>query len=171
MQTFLPSPDFDESASILDPKRLNNQINECTILLRAIREPEGPWGNHVVTRMWRGHEGALKHYRNACLCAYIRRTGKSPDFPMNFKLLFGHLDSRHGDWTLPKFFTSMPEWLGMDKLHSHHRAKLLAKDPEYYGQFGWQEEPNPSSWYPLKWGKEYQHEQRQRARLLKSSTS
>jgi len=34
-----------------------------------------------------------------------------------------------------------PDWLGRADFHAAHRAVLLAKDPEWYGQFGWPESP------------------------------
>jgi hypothetical protein len=35
-----------------------------------------------------------------------------------------------------------PPWWGFKPLHSSHRANLLRKDPDYYGRFGWTEEPS-----------------------------
>jgi len=37
---------------------------------------------------------------------------------------------------------------GEEKLHSSHRAALLLKDQEWYGQFGWTEEPGMEYWWP-----------------------
>jgi hypothetical protein len=34
-----------------------------------------------------------------------------------------------------------PYWFGDTDFHSRHRAALLAKDPKWYGQFGWKEKP------------------------------
>jgi hypothetical protein len=31
-----------------------------------------------------------------------------------------------------------------------HRAALLAKDPAWYGQYGWKEEPKIEYWWPTK---------------------
>jgi hypothetical protein len=40
-----------------------------------------------------------------------------------------------------------PEWFSRKNFHAAHRSHLLHKDPEYYGQFGWQEKPDlPYLW-------------------------
>ena len=54
MQTYLPSPDFNECAECLDNKRLRNQANECYMIARAvIFGPDEPCGKHCVCEMWR----------------------------------------------------------------------------------------------------------------------
>jgi hypothetical protein len=40
-----------------------------------------------------------------------------------------------------------PDWFGFEDFHSSHRANLLKKDPEFYSQYGWIENPqNPYVW-------------------------
>jgi hypothetical protein len=39
VQTFLPYPDFGETARVLDPKRLGNQRSEALVILRVCRIP------------------------------------------------------------------------------------------------------------------------------------
>ena len=34
----------------------------------------------------------------------------------------------------------MPLWFGDEAFHSSHRRKLLSKDYEFYGEFGWRED-------------------------------
>ena len=41
-----------------------------------------------------------------------------------------------------------PSWLGDERLHASHRAALLAKSPEWYGQWGWTEEAKIEYWWP-----------------------
>lgn len=42
-----------------------------------------------------------------------------------------------------------PWWLGDERLHSSHRGRLLYKDPDWYSQFGWSEEPIETGyWWP-----------------------
>lgn len=43
----------------------------------------------------------------------------------------------------------MPPWLRNESFHTSHRAALLAKDPEWYGQFGWIEEPKIEYVWPI----------------------
>lgn len=130
MQTFLPYPDFRESARVLDPRRLGNQFyREGLTLLR------GKWANHPAARMWRGHHYALGCYLLACERELARR---------------GHHYPEHGKEVLNRILWALargetmdpPAWLGDPDFHARHRAALLAKDPEWYGRFGWTEEPS-----------------------------
>jgi len=44
----------------------------------------------------------------------------------------------------------MPPWLGDDDFHSSHRANLLRKDSEHYGEFGWQEDSSLPYVWPVR---------------------
>ena len=59
MQTFLPYPDYQESATVLDTVRLNNQINEGMSIMTSL-EDGGGWYNHPATQMWRENIWQLK---------------------------------------------------------------------------------------------------------------
>lgn len=71
MQSFLVSTgSFDETAQVLDNKRLNKQTLEawqCLMTMTELdpqgnhRTPKG-WSNHPVVKMWRGYETALLSY-------------------------------------------------------------------------------------------------------------
>lgn len=134
MQTFLPYPDFLESARCLDDKRLQNQINECTTLIRTIADDYdgGGWPNHPVTKMWRNHLEALIQYQSACCLAYKERNKKAHTG------YYTNLGLR--EVFAPKIYLpQMPQWLGREDVHAAYRSNLLRKDPEHYGQFGWSE--------------------------------
>jgi hypothetical protein len=125
MQTFLPYSSFVESARALDPKRLGNQAyRECKTLL------SGGWPNHPAAKMWKGYEWQLCVYMHDCLLQLKVR---------------GYYYPHHIAWVREKAvefeITNPPAWLGDERLHSSHRAVLLAKDPTWYGQFGWKEAP------------------------------
>ena len=62
MQTFLPDPDFERTARILDDRRLGKQRVEVLQILNAMHRTSGGWVNHPATRMWRGFEPALVAY-------------------------------------------------------------------------------------------------------------
>jgi len=134
MQTFLPVPDWAESARYLDMRRLGKQRVECKQILHALGVPVGGalparrgWQNHPATLMWRGHEYALCAYAIAICCEWRAR---------------GYKDS-----LLPQFQAAQallscsgpPPWLGDVEFHAAHRSNLLRKDPVYYAQFGWVE--------------------------------
>lgn len=62
MQTFLPYPSFEQSARVLDAKRLGKQRVEVIQVVRAITQPDYGWANHPAVLMWKGHEEALGRY-------------------------------------------------------------------------------------------------------------
>ena len=75
MQTFLPYPDFEKSAKVLDYRRLGKQRCEAMQLLNILNGfsiKEG-WKNHPATKMWRGHRGALKKYCQTMINEWISR--------------------------------------------------------------------------------------------------
>jgi hypothetical protein len=96
----------------------------------------GAWSNHPAVKMWRGYSIALLLYGDVMIAEWVRRGYK------NNMLLW--LDF-HNFWDE----VLLPNWLGDERLHSSHRANLLRKDPEYYGQFGWTEEPTKGYFWPV----------------------
>ena len=72
MQTFLPYPSFEETASILDYRRLGKQRIEAFQIHNIITQPHyvGSWAHHPAVKMWRGYENAL----NMLLYATIKET-------------------------------------------------------------------------------------------------
>lgn len=130
LQTFLPYPNFANSAMVLDRKRLNQQVNEARQILSAIQNGGG-WRNHPAVRMWRGHETALRFYHDVMLREWYRR---------------GYAGDRT-QYLPPLEAIVMPPWLGGEAFHASHRSQLLAKDPAHYAQFGWEDEPGqPYIW-------------------------
>lgn len=132
LQTFLPFPNFAVSAMLLDQKRLGKQRLECQQILSALRNGGG-WRNHPAVKMWRGHEQALELYHDACIREWIRR-----GYVNTMALRLPPLDS-----------VTMPDWLGEGGFHASHRSQLLAKDPEWYGRFGWTEVPGLPYVWPM----------------------
>lgn len=134
MQTFLPLPTFADSMTCLDDKRLGNQVyREGATLIR------GGWSNHPASKMWRGYEFQLALY---CVAGLVELELRGRSYP-KWEKYFDQLAV-----SLP--YCSPPWWLGDERLHSSHRANLLRKDPEWYGQFGWTEEPAEGYWWPSK---------------------
>jgi hypothetical protein len=75
MQTFLVSPSFKFTASLLDNKRLGKQRVEAWQILNANRKflahqdqfgplsvPKVAWRNHPAVLMWRNYDGLLAMY-------------------------------------------------------------------------------------------------------------
>lgn len=131
MQTFLPFPEFDRSAAVLDRQRLGKQRVEAYQILKAINIGSG-WENHPIVKMWTGFENSLKRYSNAMVREWINR---------------GY-QNRLEIYDLGGCDIVNPWWLGIEDFHASHRAALLAKNYRYYSKYGWTETPRISYiWY------------------------
>lgn len=140
VNTFLPSPIFAESARMLDYRRLGKQRVECMQILNVLEKLKSwdgvekiGWRNHPATRMWLGHEPALKQYTNIMIQEWIDRG-------YNNNMAFYQYDPKHINY---------PIWLNDDRFHASHRSNLLRKDPDYYGRFNWSESPDLEYVWPV----------------------
>lgn len=132
MQTFLPYPDFQQTAACLDNRRLGKQRVEAYQILRALENPEHGWQRHPAVKMWRGYDDALRLYMNACIEEWVRRGFR------NTMLLAPVAGA-----------PTLPPWLGDPAFHASHRANLLRKDALYYARYGWTDDPTlPYIWPP-----------------------
>ena len=131
MQTFLPYPDFLDSAQCLDYRRLGKQRVEAMQIHNIVsgKRSTGGWINHPAVKMWQGFDKLLAYYHNVMIREWIDR-----GYTNNMIFL-----PEHGTYDLPP-------WLGDNRLHSSHRSNLLRKDYDYYRQFGWSE-PNDLEYY------------------------
>ena len=123
MQTFLPYASFEQTATVLDWKRLGKQRLEGRQITKIITTPDyvGAWAHHPAVKMWRGYENALKLYVNTLL--YFDLAGA--------EILF-------------------PAWLGDPRLHDSHKSNLLRKYPEYYRNFHWNVPDDLPYFWPVK---------------------
>lgn len=165
MQTFLPHPDFSESAKILDTKRLGKQILECYQIMlancpnqhgRVIRLMDSgcdnktviklatypdyspPYRNHPAALMWRRCDVALLVYAVAMYREWRRRGYRSyAETIAKMKILCDRSQTRP------------PSWHGFEPLHASHRSNLLRKDSEFYGQYGWTDSPEMPYYWPV----------------------
>jgi len=140
MQTFLPYPNYADSARCLDRQRLGKQRVEVLQLLRCLTGLTTGWRNHPAARMWRGHEGHLLAYGLAA-CLEWRRRGYRDSCAEKMVAVRGGL---------PISLFPLPPWLGNPAFHASHRAALLAKNPAWYGRFGWAEEPGIAYVWPVR---------------------
>lgn len=118
MNTFLPYSDFSASARALDGTRLNNQCNECKVIVRAVLGESTAWAQHPAARMWVGYGQALIAYSVAVCEEALRRE-------MQNNLLPWFQERQAGTVVLPP-------WLGDELLHVAHRSQIIAKLPEWY---------------------------------------
>jgi len=124
VQTFLPYPDFKESAKVLDYRRLGKQRVEALQILKALQLENYGWKNHPIVKMWKGYENTLLEYKNVMIQEWIDR-GYNNNMRMETNIE-------------PRIY---PPWLGDENLHASYRSNLLKKDYEYYSQYNWKEKP------------------------------
>jgi len=118
MQTFLPYPDFQMCAKVLDRQRLGKQRIEALQIFKVIHGQKQGWSNHPAVLMWAGYETSLRQYYNAMVTEWKRR---------------GYLNR------MPLYTDSMellckrpPPWLGDPAFHASHQSNLIRKLPEHY---------------------------------------
>lgn len=138
MQTFLPYPDFAESAAVLDRQRLGKQRVEARQILDALRLPRGThgWQNHPAVLMWAGHVDALAAYGLAICEEWCNR---------------GYADAQapHFIAALTNVPPTLPPWFG-GPIHLSHQAALLRKDPRHYGPIFGADVPDVPYHWPTK---------------------
>ena len=126
MQTFLPYPDFQQSAAVLDRARLGKQRVEALQTLRALVIPEYGWQSHPAIRMWMGYVPALTLYGLTVVDEWTARGGEDTT---REKIMEFAPQAAHPDYAAK---IPMPQWLGAPELHLSHRSRLIAKDPRFY---------------------------------------
>lgn len=137
MQTFLPYADFQQSARVLDYRRLGKQRVETLQLVNAIGGLKG-WSRHPAALMWEGHIGTLICYGKIMCEEWISRGYKDTCLGKLDEMLKAYCDQ-----------LTDPPWLGDERVHSSHRAALLHKDEIYYKQFNWSECPILDYFWPV----------------------
>jgi hypothetical protein len=129
MQTFLPYPDYVDTARCLDWRRLGKQRVEAWQILRTLQGIKPGWANHPAVKMWRGHEAALAQYMNVMIREWKRR---------------GYNNTMQEVDLGP---ATPPPWLYTTELCASHRSNLLRKDEAFYRKLGWTEPTNlPYVW-------------------------
>ncbi|GGS81255.1 MSMEG_6728 family protein [Nonomuraea spiralis] len=133
MQTFLPYPDFEASAGVLDPLRLGKQRVEALQILRALTVPGYGWRHHPVVKMWAGYEEALVRY-GLDVCAHWCSTGRADTCAATMSAELGHTCGTPVVRTQHELAAAgeLPPWLGDEDFHRSHRSALLRKDPAHY---------------------------------------
>jgi Pyrimidine dimer DNA glycosylase len=133
VQTFLPFPDFEQSARSLDRKRLGKQRVECIQVLRGLVVEGYGWRHHPAVLMWKGFEEALGRYSFTCCAVWVEA-----GFADTCAATIGSELASIGVTTVRTqdelaAAGALPPWLGDESFHLSHRAALVRKDPEFYG--------------------------------------
>lgn len=132
MQTFLPSNDYDESAQILDNKRLNKQILEGYQIMKILSgaSESGAWRNHPAVLMWKNAEHSLMRYIDSMVNEANLRGIRTENNVSNLQILKSSFSHR---WSNLKPVWSKPEHI--DRVVTTHMANLHRKDPVIYAHF------------------------------------
>jgi len=117
VQSFLPYSSYEESAKVLDYRRLGKQRVEAYQLIRVLSGQSKGWLYHPATKMWAGYMNALCLYYNT-ICHEWESQGYVNNLPR--QTVFDHLPTT-------------PIWLGSEAFHLSHRSNLVRKLPSYYG--------------------------------------
>lgn len=134
MQTFLPHPNFTQSAETLDRQRLCKQRVETMQILRALTIPGYGWANHPAVVMWAGSEEALTRYGlDVCAAwtAYGYRDTCAGKLVADLHTACGIQVVRTQQELAAA--GALPAWLGDPDLHRSHQSNLIRKAPDHYG--------------------------------------
>lgn len=114
MQVFLPYPEFDKSAQVLDNQRLNKQKVETLQIFNTIIGNSEGWKNHPAVRSWKGFPESLWNY----------------GYAIEHECLSRNIDV-HVFFTKTKYTLHvLPPWFYDDRLlkvNLSHRSRLLFK--------------------------------------------
>lgn len=136
MQTFLPYESYEDSAAVLDMKRLGKQRVETLQILKALSDPSYGWQNHPAVKMWIGYENSLIRYGEAICIEWLGRGYKDTCLE-KIRATKDNFETNEDPW-----------WLGNLKFHASHRGMLYSKNPEFYASFGADFEPELDYWWP-----------------------
>ena len=138
MQTFLPYPDFAESARTLDRARLGKQRIEVKQLLRTRMGESDGWINHPAYLMWEGSPVNLAKYGIEIAKEWINRGYDDNTLPF--------FESVLKTYSLFADYHQLPRWIGDENFHRSHRANLVRKMPEHYVPLFGNLSPEPYVW-------------------------
>ncbi len=143
MNTFLPYPSFEESAKVLDNKRLGKQRVEVYQILKCLLEEKTRWYNHPAVQMWKGYENLLIEYGLAICREWIKRGYKDTCF-QKISIFKTNLEN------LENLKLSKPDWLGKKEFHKAYKSNLFRKNKEYYSKYNWNVPDNLPYLWPTK---------------------
>ncbi|MBT1093417.1 MSMEG_6728 family protein [Streptomyces sp. Tu102] len=133
MQTFLPHPDFRQTALLLDRRRLGKQRVEALQVLRGLTVPGYGWRRHPAVRMWTGYEEALVRY-GLEICRVWREQGHQDSCAASLVADFAAHEPGTAVREQQELAAAgeLPPWLGEEPFHESHRSALVRKDHDVY---------------------------------------
>lgn len=163
MQTFLPYPDYAESARCLDDRRLNKQTVEVYQILHALQQ--GPYqqlmelpdmsltwcsceesyykqllkGSRRLTP-WYNHPATQMWlgYSDSLVVYGLRCCIEWKKRGKNSTMFNKIMSFTSETWKQTDLYVPpTPPFIGCEAFHDSHKSNLLRKSPTYYSQFGW----------------------------------
>jgi len=132
MQVFMSEYTFEESAKVLDNKRLVKQLLEGRQILAALAGQTKGWRKHPATRMFEGYEPALFDYLYYVAKEMEQRGYKTENNwneIVRLALVHFTVDS---DYEMPPWFVDRAT---LHSVVTTHRRSLYNKAPELYPQY------------------------------------
>ena len=137
MQIFLPYPDIEQSARVLDTQRLMKQRVESYQILNTLQGKSTGWRSHPAVRMVKDYPAWLCLY-SIKICQEARARGYVDN-------LLPHFEKE----ILTYPYIIQPHWLGC-YLHKTHQSNLIRKKADYYApKFPNVPDNLPYFWPPL----------------------
>lgn len=114
------------------------------------------YASHPAARMWLGYESALAVYMTFVIREWkLRGYVNNIPIPYTDEWQVNPQAEEYAGRLLPVSEAEVPPWLGEEVFHAGHRGRLMYKDPEWYGQFGWREDASILYSWPHDLGYEY----------------
>ena len=142
MQTFMPYRNFEETASVLDSKRLNKQILEGYQIMNSLSKPNErvmtgstlrypAWRRHPAVLMWESYEHILYDYVTAMIVEGHKRNIEMSQHERNLDKAAQPFDKQMNQYNKPWWFDEP----FISKVERSHRFNLHRKDSEAYSRF------------------------------------
>lgn len=131
MQVFLPEPDFNECARVLDQKRLVKQLLEGRQIMTILvgENKSNAWVNHPAVKMFSGAHSLLFLYLSSIRYEMQTRGYK-------WKNNWTEIERMMRENMQPLTY---PAWMKSDQhinnVITTHRGRLYEKSPELYPQY------------------------------------
>ena len=130
MQTFLPYESFEQSAIVLDQRRLGKQRVEVLQILQTIQGGnKSRWKNHPAVNQWRGYEKSLIEY-GIIICEEWKMRGELKNGIPFKDTCLAQIAALYDSF--PDSKLDHPSFLGNEEFHISHQSNLVRKDPIYY---------------------------------------
>ena len=131
MQVFMSEYTFEDSAKVLDNKRLVKQLLEGRQILAALAGQTKGWRSHPATKMFEGYELALYGYLY-CIAKEMDARGYKYENNWNEIVRLRDYFDREDGYSNPPWFVDRAT---LHSVVTTHRRSLYNKAPELYPQY------------------------------------